>query len=57
MDWIDIFTTIIIPLMATLLGGSIILKVRKKTINKKHNMKNKNVIFNNNGDFVNGDKK
>ncbi|MDR0979017.1 MAG: hypothetical protein LBL91_03675 [Lachnospiraceae bacterium] len=52
MDWKEILTGIIIPLLAGFIGGSI-----GSIVIDKRKMNNKNTTFNNNGDVFNGDKK
>lgn len=54
----EILTEIVIPLIVGFLGGSFgNIVIEKFRINKKHKMINKEAIFKNSGDFVNGDKK
>lgn len=53
----DILTEIIVPLVAGFLGGSIgNIVIEKYKLTRNHKMNNKKVIFENNGDIVNGDK-
>lgn len=47
----EIVTEIIIPLISGFIGGGI-----SNAVITKAKMKNKNVMFNNNGDVINGNK-
>lgn len=58
MNWENILTGIIIPLIAGFIGGSIGNIVIQSHRTKKNNkMNNKNAHFSNNGDVVNGNKR
>lgn len=58
MSFENILTGIIIPLIAGFLGGSIGNIVVDSYRNKRnHKLNNKNAIFNNDGDVINGDRK
>lgn len=58
MSWESVITGVIIPLIAGFIGGSIgnILIESYKT-RKNNKMNNKNAVFHNNGDVINGNKR
>ena len=58
MNWENILTGVIIPLIAGFIGGSIgNIVIESCRIKKNNKMNNKNTVFNNNGDVVNGSKR
>ncbi len=58
MSWESIITGVIIPLIAGFIGGSIgNIVIESYKTRKSNKMNNKNAVFNNNGDVINGNKR
>lgn len=58
MSWESIITGVIIPLISGFIGGSIgNIVIESYKTRKNNKMNNKNAVFNNNGDVINGNKR